>query len=518
MSNSNPPPTHTELVTYALKKFSDRVAFRDGEITYAQAHDALGRLVAVLCEAGLRPGQGIGLLSPNRPEVWYSQVAPGYLGASYTALHPMGSLDDHIFSCDEAELRLLFVDPSYIERGSQLLERSAAVEQLFTFGPADTGRDVLALMDAATPTPLDQSDIDPEAIHWLLYTGGTTGIPKAARLSDRAIGFMAMSTAIGWDLPGKRNYLAVSPVSHAAGMLITSTFLAGGNVTMLKAWDPAEWCHTVRTNNITVGLLVPTMIYSLLDSGVLDSSDLPTLETIMYGASPMAPARLKEGIERLGQVFCQLYGQTECTGIISSLWRHQHELSRPDRFASCGQAMPGVRISLRDDDNNAVGPGESGEICVQSMGVMSSYHKRSELTEETLAGGWLHTGDIGRRDEDGFYYLVDRKKDMIVSGGFNIFPSEIEQVLAEHPSVSAAAVIGIPDSKWGEAVKAVVVPRPGMDIDTSELESIVKEKKGSHHAPKSFDIVDALPVTAVGKPDKKSLRDPYWADHERGVN
>ena len=518
MSILNPSPTHTELVTYALKRFSDRIAFRDGEITYSQAYDALGRIVTVLHEAGLCPGQGIGLLSPNRPEVWYSQVAPGYLGASYTALHPMGSLDDHVFACDEAELRMLFVDPSYIERGAEILERSAAVEQLFTFGPADAGRDLLALMEAATPTPLDQCEIDPEAIHWLLYTGGTTGIPKAARLSDRAIGFMAMSTAIGWDLPKQRNYLAVSPVSHAAGMLVTSTLLGGGNVTMLKAWEPAHWCDTVQANDITVALLVPTMVYSLLDSGALDSADLSTLETIMYGASPMAPARLREGIERIGPVFCQLYGQTECTGIITSLWRHQHDLSRPDRFASCGQAMPGVRISLRNDDNEPVGPGEAGEICVQSPGIMSGYHKRQELTEETLAGGWLHTGDIGRRDEDGYYYLVDRKKDMIVSGGFNIFPSEIEQVLAEHPSVSAAAVIGVPDSKWGEAVKAVIVPRPGQEVNTAELEAMVKERKGRHHAPKSFDIVGELPLTAVGKPDKKSLRDPYWVDHERGVN
>ena len=202
---------------------------------------------------------------------------------------------------------------------------------------------------------------------------------------------------------------------------------------MLPGWDPAAWIDAVERHHITVALLVPTMIYSLLDYDGLDAADRSSLETIMYGASPMAPARLIEGLERIGPVFCQLYGQTECAGIITSLWRHHHDAARPERLASCGQSMPGVRVSVRDDEGHPVPHGTPGEVCVQGPGVMKGYLNQPELTEEALAGGWLHTGDIAVADDEGFLYLVDRKKDMIVTGGFNVFPSEVEKVLPTIP-------------------------------------------------------------------------------------
>jgi fatty-acyl-CoA synthase len=484
--------THSELIVRALRCFPERVAFRQGDRTvhYAEAEWLLSRFVTVLHELGLRPGEGIGLLSPNRPEVWVAEAAPGFLGCSYTALHPIGSFEDHLFACDEAELKVLIVDPAYAERGAALLEHASSVEHLLTFGPSSEGRDILRLADSAAPTSLAQCVTDPEATHWLLYTGGTTGVPKSVELPERAIAQMAMSVSVGWDLPANRNYLAVAPISHAAGMLITPTLLSGGTVTLMKAWDPQEWAATVDRERITLSFLVPTMIYSLLDSGTLDTADVSTLETIMYGASPMAPARLREGLERMGQVFCQLYGQTECAGIISSLWRHHHQLDKPERFASCGQPMPGVRVSLRDDDNQPVGVGERGEVCVQGLNVMKGYHKRPDLNAETLIDGWLHTGDVAVQDEEGFLYLVDRKKDMIVSGGFNVFPSEVEKILTEDPSVAAAAVIGVPHPVWGEAVKALVVPRPGYTVDEERLIELVKTRKGSHYAPKSLEAIE----------------------------
>jgi fatty-acyl-CoA synthase len=519
-STASVAATQSELILRALRCFPDRVAFRQGDRTlrYSEAEDLLARTVSVLAELGIRPGDAVGLLSPNRPEVWIGQAAPGFLGTSYTALHPLGSFDDHLYACNEAELTVLLVDPAFAERGAALLEKAPALRHVLTFGPAETGQDLLALATATAPARLDKCVIDPETTNWLLYTGGTTGVPKAAELSERSVGQLAMSVSVGWDLPADRHYLAVAPISHAAGMLITPTLLAGGSVTLMRAWDPYEWAATVEAEKITVSLLVPTMIYSLLDSEALGKSDVSTLQTIMYGASPMAASRLREGLERLGPIFCQLYGQTECGGIISSLWRHQHDLNRPQLFGSCGQAMPGVRVSLRDDDNQPVELGERGEVCVQGMNVMKGYYRRPDLTAEALVGGWLRTGDVAVQDDEGFYYLVDRKKDMIVSGGINIFPSEIEKVLTDDPSVAQAAVIGVPDDKWGEAVKALVVPRPGATIDAAHLTALVKQHKGSHHAPKSIDAVDAIPVSPLGKPDKKSLRDKYWAGRERQVN
>jgi fatty-acyl-CoA synthase len=512
--------THSELIVRALRCFPERIAFRQGDrhVRYSEAEDLLSRFVTVFRELGLRAGDGIGLLSPNRPEVWIAQAAPGFLGCSYTALHPLGSFDDHVYACDEARLKLLVVDPAYAERGVALLERSASVVHLLSFGPSAGSRDIFDLVASAERTPLQRCAIAAETTNWLLYTGGTTGVPKAAELPERAVAHMAMSVSVGWDLPGRRNYLAVAPISHAAGMLVTPTLLAGGTVSLMTAWDPHEWVTAVARDQITVSLLVPTMIYALLDSGALDGADLSTLETIMYGGAPIAPARLREGLERMGQVFCQLYGQTECSGIVSSLWRHQHRLDRPERFGSCGQPMPGVRISLRDNENRVVPPGEGGEVCVQGLNVMKGYHERPDLDAETLIDGWLHTGDIAIQDDEGYLYLVDRKKDMIVSGGFNVFPSEVERILTDDPSVAAAAVIGVPHAVWGEAVKALVVARPGCTVDPDRLIKLVRARKGSHYAPKTLDVVERIPVTPLGKPDKKALRGQYWSALDRQVN
>jgi fatty-acyl-CoA synthase len=330
-------------------------------------------------------------------------------------------------------------------------------------------------------------------------------------------GNLAYGTALGWDLPNEIRYLAVAPISHAAGMLIFPTLLRGGTVILHRRFDPSAWLNAIATEQVTVSLLVPTMIYSILDDPALGAADLQTLQSVMYGASPIAPTRLAEAIARMGHVFCQLYGQTESAGQGTSLWRSQHDPDDLHRLTSCGMPMPFTRVSLLDDDDQPVPDGTPGEICMQGPSVMQGYWKQAELTASALAGGWLHTGDIGVRDEAGFFYLVDRKKDMIVSGGFNVFPREIEDVLCEHPAVSNAAVIGVPDEKWGEAVNALVVLRPGSAVSSQDLVALVRERKGSIYAPKTVDFLASLPLTAVGKADKKELRARYWADRDRRI-
>jgi fatty-acyl-CoA synthase len=220
----------------------------------------------------------------------------------------------------------------------------------------------------------------------------------------------------------------------------------------------------------------------------------------------------------IGHVFCQLYGQTECTGIATSLWRAQHDAADPARLTACGQQMPGARVAVLDEAGQPVPDGEPGEICVQGPTVMQGYFKQPELTADTLRGGWLRTGDMAVRDGDGFFTIVDRKKDMIVSGGFNVFPREIEDVLTGHPAVSMAAVIGVPDEKWGEAVTALIVAKPGAAVGPEELVALVRDKKGPVYAPKTVELVDSLPTTPVGKADKKALRARYWSGQTRLVN
>jgi fatty-acyl-CoA synthase len=510
-----------DIVTAVLRRFPDRVAFRqDGvELTYRQTEDALARWVAVLRKLGLRPGEGVGLLSPNRPEAWFAQIAPALAGGRYTALHPLGSLEDHLHACNEAELRFVLVDPAFAERGARLAEKSAAVESVLTLGPSDAGQDFLRMVaEAPDPGRLERGPQGPDDLAYLLYTGGTTGVPKAAMLPNRAVAAMAYGTSLGWDLPERSTYLAVAPISHAAGMLILPTLLGGGTVVLHRRFDPAAWLAAVAAERANLSLVVPTMIYALLDHPDFNRADLSSLETVIYGASPISPNRLAEAIERIGPVFCQLYGQTESSGQGTSLWRAQHDVSDLHRLTSCGTVMPFNRATILDEAGEEAPNGTPGEICLQGPGVMLGYWQQPELTAATLAGGWLHTGDIGVRDDDGFFYIVDRKKDMIVTGGFNVFPREIEDVLASHPAVSTAAVIGVPDEHWGEAVMALVVLRPGATAEAAELVALVREKKGPISAPKTLEFVASLPMTPVGKADKKVLRAPFWEGHTRRVN
>jgi fatty-acyl-CoA synthase len=512
--------TYGAIILGALRRFPDRIAFRQDEraLTYRQTADLLARWITLFTHRGLARGQGIGVLSPNRPEVWLAQAATVMSGGRYTALHPLGSLDDHLYACNEAELRFLVVDPAYAERAAKLLDASPAVEAVFTLGAASVGEDLTQLVERVAPGPLTAGPHGPDDICWLLYTGGTTGVPKAAMLPERAIAQMMFSVLAGWDLPADMRYLACAPISHAAGMLTTPTLMRGGTVILHRTFDPGAWLATVAREKVTLGLLVPTMIYAVLDHPALGATDLRSLQTVMYGASPMAPARMAEALERVGPVFCQLYGQTECAGLATALWRAEHDRGDLHRLTSCGRPIPGVRVTVRDDDNRETPDGEPGEICVQGPSVMQGYWKQPELTAGALADGWLRTGDVAVRDAEGYLYIVDRKKDMIVSGGFNIFPREVEDVLTLHPAVSNVAVIAVPDPKWGEAVKALVVVKPGARVSAEEVIQLVRDKKGPVYAPKSVDFVDALPLTPVGKADKKALRARYWAGQTRNVS
>jgi fatty-acyl-CoA synthase len=258
------------------------------------------------------------------------------------------------------------------------------------------------------------------------------------------------------------------------------------------------------------------MIYVMLDHPRLGKTDLSSLELLLYGASPMSPTRLVEGLERIGPIFSQLYGQTECYPV-SVLRKEDHDKRRPELFGSCGFPLASCTVSLRDESNQEVKQGEAGEICVRSTHTMEKYWKRPEQTAEAFAGDWLHTGDIARADERGYLYIVDRKKDMIVSGGFNIYPREVEDVISSHPDVAMVAVIGVPHEKWGEAVTALVVGKEGTRPAAEVLIQLVKDRKGGTHAPKKVEFVDSLPLTAVGKVDKKVLRAKFWEGRDRMV-
>jgi fatty-acyl-CoA synthase len=512
-------PTGNTMILRTFARFRGRQAFvwDGGSLSYGAALDLIGRLQAVMAAAGVAKGQTVAFLSANSAETWCAGIAASGLGLVTTWLHPLGALADHLEVIEDAEASVLIVDPkTHGQRGGELAAAAAArLKVVFTMGKADFGRDLLAAADKiGAASPVDVTRPDNYAV--INYTGGTTGKSKGAIRRHRSTAAMSVAVAADFELPEVPRYLAAAPITHVAGTKVLPSFFKGGTVHLLKGFEPEKFLTTLEREKINFTLMVPTMIYVLLDHPRLESSDLSSLELILYGASPMSPTRLVESLERIGPVFSQLYGQTECYPV-SVLSKADHDTRRPELFASCGFPIASCSVSLRDDDNNEVKPGEAGEICVRAPHAMEEYWKRPEQTAETFKGGWLHTGDIARADEQGYLYIVDRKKDMIVSGGFNIYPREVEDVLSSHPDVAMAAVIGVPHEKWGEAVTALIVAKPGTQPAAEALMQLVKERKGSPHSPKQVEFVDSLPLTAVGKVDKKVLRAKYWAGQTRQV-
>jgi fatty-acyl-CoA synthase len=513
--------TAADLIIEAMERFGDREAFvlGDQRVSYGQAADAISRIVRLLAARGVGPGRAVAALSPNMPEAWLVQAAAYLLGATYTGLHPLGSPGDHVHVCEDAEIAVLVVHPKFAATGAALAERCPGIGYLLTLGPAPVGKDLLALVESVPAGRLERGPAGEEDTAWLQYTGGTTGTPKGVMVSHRALVAQTYALTCSWGLPETPRFLLTSPISHAGSLPILPTLCRGGTVVLQQSFDPEAWLDAVPQERINYAFVVPTMLYAMLDHASPRRNDLSSLETVLYGAAPMAPARIGEALEEFGPVLLQGYGQTECLGMCTSLRKDEHDpLRRAGLLASCGRAVAGARVEVLGNDGAALGPGQVGEVCVRSPVVMAGYRNRAEETAAALAGGWLHTGDLAVRDEEGFFYLVDRKKDVIVSGAFNVYPREVEDVISRCAGVSAVAVIGVPDARWGEAVTAFVAARPGEHVDLDEIRKTVREQKGAHQTPKAIHVVDELPKTTAGKIDKKALRRPYWGEGTRQIH
>ncbi len=516
-------PLMPHLLIEGLNRYNDEPCLYLGDkiATYREVREQTSQLVQALQSRDLGIGSRIAVISANRPEVLSNLAAMQINGCIGTPLHPLGSLDDHAYVLEAAEIDTLIFDPTvFSEVAAALQEKVPGLKRLLAFGPTEVGEDYLALAETFEAQPLVAPDVDPEDIASINFTGGTTGKPKGVQSPYRVIATMTQIQMAEWEFPEDLRMLIATPLSHAAAAFFIPVPQRGGAFYVMQGFSPDEFFDTVRQHQITCTMLVPVMLYFLLDSPRASDGSMESMETIFYGASPMSPARLKEGIEKWGQIFYQFFGQSESPMVIANMRRADHDLSKPERLASCGRPTPWIHMALLDKDCNPVANGEPGEICVRGPLVMKGYKDMPEQTAEAFEGGWLHTGDVGRLDEDGFLYIVDRTKDMIVTGGFNVFPREVEDVLATHQAVAQVVVVGVPDEQWGEAVKAVIVPRPGIEGSeelAAELQELVKEKKGSVQSPKSVDFVAGIPLTPVGKPDKKAVKAQYWEGSERSV-
>ncbi len=524
-------PLHSgHLLAGALKRHKDKplLYLGDTTLTGGQLADRITQYIQAFEALGAGTGAAVGLLSLNRPEVLMIVGAGQTQGYRRTALHPLGSLDDHAYVLSDAEVTSLIIDPNpmFTERALGLLERVDSLKQILTIGPvpdalADVAVDLNAEAGKYSPRPLVAAELPPDQIVGLTYTGGTTGKPKGVIMTVQTTSTMTSIQLSEWEWPENPRFLMITPLSHAGAAFFMPTVVKGGEMTVLSKFDPAEVLKVIEEQRITATMVVPSMLYALLDHPDSRTRDLSSLETVYYGASAINPVRLKEAIDRFGPIFAQYYGQSEAPMVITYLAKGEHD---EKRLTSCGRPTLFARTALLGDDGKPVPQGDVGEICVSGPLLSGGYWKLPEETSRTFKDGWMHTGDLAREDEDGFWFIVDRVKDMIVTGGFNVYPREVEDVVAEHEAVAQVCVIGTPDEKWGEAVTAIVVLREDAPRDqesitrmTVDIQAVVKERKGSVQSPKQVVVVDSLPLTGLGKPDKKAVRAKFWEGAGRAV-
>lgn len=476
--------------------------------TYQEMSDRVLRAAAVLRERGLGPGHGVAVLAPNSAAAVTVLLAAVMTGCRYTGLHPLGGTDSHAAVIADAQVRLVIADTGRFPGLASGLDGTVPLLSL------DELAEEAARAEPAAPRSLPEPG--GEDIAFLPYTGGTTGQPKGVMLPHRSVVTNALLTLGAWQWPAQIRLLVTTPITHAAALLLIPALLRRGTIVLRPGFHLAEFIDCVQRYKITTAMIVPVMLSALLDEPGLARADLSSLESVFYGAAPISPQRLTEALSRFGPVFTQAYGQTEAPATLTVLAKADHDPGHPRRLASCGRPVPGARVEVLGDDDCPVPAGEVGEVCARGPLVMNGYWCQPGQTAQALRGGWLRTGDLGRFDDAGYLYLVDRRKDVIITGGFNVYPSEVESALLAYPGVCQAGVVAGPDPRWGEAVTAFVAADAG--LDPADLIAWVRDRHGPLLAPKRVHLVDSLPLTALGKTDRKALRAPLWEGHSRSIN
>jgi acyl-CoA synthetase (AMP-forming)/AMP-acid ligase II len=508
----------------ACAYYPERTALVSGErrLTYTKMYEWSNRVGSGLAGLGVRTGDRVGLLMPNCLEFIPTMCGIWKAGAAVTQMPARASADDFHFYLDTVGASALVYHESFDEAIASIRDRLPDLEHVVRLAEHDPLPGTLDYRDTfdRRPSTPPEVEVGPDGLAFVGFTSGTTGVPKGVLQTHATWSHYAVTAGmeIGDIRPGEV-FAHGAPLTHFTQHFVIPTFMRGGTNVILPGLDLDVLLDAIEREGVTATAVVPTIVYLLLDHPRRDQVDLSSLRTVVYAGSPMAPDRLRRALEVFGPIFVQTYAGTE-PGYLTCLRKEDHRLDSDawvERLASAGRPMYHVDVTIRGDDGKAVKPGELGEICAAQPGQMIGYVDES-LNAEAMRDGHVRSGDIGYIDDAGYVFIVDRKKDMIVTGGFNVFPRQIEDVLAAHPAVAQCAVIGVPDPKWGEAVKAVVVTRPGATVTADELVAVVKERKGSVWAPKSVEFVDALPTNPSGKLDKKSLRAPYWAGQRRQVS
>ena len=476
--------------------------------SYAEVQALSVRVAAALEAQGVSPGDTVAILSANDPVAFTTVFGISRAGAVWCPINPRNEASENRELLELFECRALVFQASFAPLVEQIRHDLPALTTLVCLdGQVDGALTWTAFLEGGgSPAPAEPVD----DVAMIVGTGGTTGRPKGVLLTNRNLETMTAITLMSYPFEGRPVYLALAPLTHAAGVLCFPVLALGGEVVVMRAPDVGGFLEHVERHRVTHTFLPPTLIYMALAHERLDATDLTSLQCFWYGAAPMSAARLEEALTRIGPVMAQLFGQTEAPMMISTLAPRDH--FRPDgsvaheRLSSAGRPAPLVTVSIMADDGSLLPTGETGEIVVRGSLVMAGYHRDPEATATASAHGWHHTGDIGYLDPDGYLFIVDRAKDMVITGGFNVYSTEVEQALMAHPDVQDCAVVGLPDDKWGERVVAVVQPRVGSTPDPAEVAAFVKARIGSVKAPKQVELWSDLPRSKVGKVLKTDIK------------
>ncbi|QRP43204.1 class I adenylate-forming enzyme family protein [Amycolatopsis sp. FDAARGOS 1241] len=517
-----PRVTIAEHYERAYREFGSRIAVRDGdtELTYRELGDRVHRIAGGLTALGVRRGDRGVLLLGNCTEFFEAEHALFSGGFVRTALSVRLHLREVVHILNDCTAAVVFADAAWAERLAGIRGELPALRHVVTVagGPGDT---TLAELRAHDPAPPARPDAgDPAAI---LYTSGTTGLPKGATLSHANWAAMIRNELL--ELPPGADHdlvLHVAPLSHLSGYVAPSYFVRGATHLTCAKFDAASTLDLIARHRVTILPMVPTMLNLLVLAAEQRPGAYSSLRTVVYAGSPIAPDRLARARAVFGDVFVQFYGLSELPIPIACLSAADHAFDPgagvPARLASAGRVSPFVQVKLVDDTGEEVGPGEIGEITVRGDQTMMGYWRMPEATAAVLSpGGWAGTGDLGRFDDEGYLYIVDRKKDMVVTGGFNVYPTEIENVVSTVAGVAEVAVVGVPDETWGEALKAIVVVRDGHTVTADDVVAVCAEHLASYKKPRSVEFAAELPKTGSGKIMRRRLRDQYWAGAERKV-
>ena len=515
------------LLTKTACIFPDKPAFiyGDRQLSYAQFNARVNRLANALQRLGLKQGENVAILQYNYPQTYESLFACFKSGLGAVPINFRLHSKEFASIIDHSESRAVILSLEFNYSIMEVRDRIPNARHLIALEGASG--DLLdyesILADAADE--FTDVDVSSDDLAWLFYTSGTTGIPKGAMLTHRNLLAMVMNfyADIAPGFTPDDVILHAAPLSHGSGLYGLPNIGKGAtNVILASAsFDPELVCQTIERYHVTNTFMAPTMIKMLIDHPAVNHYDLSSLRSLNYGGAPMLVEDLKKAIEKFGSCLVQLFGQGESPMTISYLphWAHKTNGSPQEikRLGSAGFARTDVEIKIFDREENELPPGHIGEIATRSDLVMKGYWNDPETTADTIKNGWLHTGDVGYLDDNGYLFIMDRSKDMIISGGENIYPREIEEVLIRHPAVREVSVIGVPDLKWGEAIKAVVSLNPGKTATEKDLIDFCRENISGFKKPKSVDFVDDLPKSNYGKILKRELRDQYWQNQKRNV-